>query len=124
MARKIETSPFFQRDASLETQLTNALGETLRGEVRAFECVTSTMDLAHALAQESADEGTLVWAQRQEQGRGRLGRVGESPEGGIYCSEIVRPQRPAANIPQLSLLMGLSAAEAIRECAMVSPQVR
>ena len=113
-----------KRDPALEAQLANALGETLRGEVRAFARVTSTMDTAHALAQKGAAEGTLVWAQRQEQGRGRLGRVWESPEGGIYCSLIVRPQRPAAEIPQLSLLMGLSAAEAIRECAMASPRVR
>ena len=116
--------PIFERDPSLETQLTKSLGETLRGEVRAFEHVNSTMDVAHALAQDGAAEGTLVWAQRQEQGRGRLGRVWESPEGGIYCSLIVRPQRPATEIPQLSLLMGLSAAEAIRESAMVSPRVR
>lgn len=109
---------------TIEAQLAKALGETLRGEVRAFGRVTSTMDVAHALAQEGIAEGTLVWAQRQEQGRGRLGRVWESPEGGIYCSVIVRPQRPAADIPQLSLLMGLSAAEAIRENAMVSPRVR
>ena len=113
-----------KRDPELETQLINALGETLRGQVRAFDQVTSTMDTAHALVQEGAGEGTLVWAQRQEQGRGRLGRVWESPEGGIYCSLIVRPQRPATEIPQLSLLMGLSAAEAIRECAVVSPRVR
>lgn len=113
-----------RRDPALETQLAKALGETLRGEVRAFERVNSTMDVAHGLAQEGVAEGTLVWAQRQEQGRGRLGRVWESPEGGIYCSLIVRPQRPATETPQLSLLMGLSAAEAIRECAMVSPRVR
>ncbi|MDP3702894.1 MAG: biotin--[acetyl-CoA-carboxylase] ligase, partial [Candidatus Omnitrophota bacterium] len=84
---------------------------------------------------------------RQTQGRGRLGRVWESPEGGIYCSLIVRPslgtppaggvgegvpepqaegrpRRSVRDIPQLSLLMGLSAAEAIRESAMVSPRVR
>src|SRR3990167_11021559 len=118
------TTTTLQRDSELEAQLTKALGETLRGQVRAFERVSSTMDVAHALALEGAVEGTLVWAQRQEQGRGRLGRIWESPEGGIYCSVIVRPQRPAADTPQLSLLMGLSAAEAIRECAMVSPRVR
>lgn len=112
------------RSQTIEAQLTEALGDTLRGLVRAFGRVSSTMDVAHALAQEGVVEGTLVWAQRQEQGRGRLGRVWESPEGGIYCSLIVRPQRSVDEIPQLSLLMGLAAAEAIRECAMVSPRVR
>ena len=96
-----------QRDPALEATLSRYMSETPRqGPVYAFQEVASTMDVAHALAQEGAVEGTLIWAQRQAQGRGRLGRVWESPAGGIYCSLIVRPQRPAAEIPQLSLKIG------------------
>src|SRR3990167_8916009 len=51
----------------MEQQLIQELGADRRGEVRAFECVTSTMDLAHALAQEGAPEGTLIWAKRSEE---------------------------------------------------------
>ena len=121
---EIETSPFFQRDSTLEAKLAEALGETLRGEVQAFTQVPSTMDLAHQLAAEGKREGTLVFALGQTQGRGRLGRVWESPSGGAYFSLIVRPDRPAADIPQLALIAGLAAVEAIRECAMLSPRVR
>jgi len=122
--RKIETSRLSERDPALEARLAKELGDTLRGEVRAFARVPSTMDVAHALAAQGAAEGTLIWAQQQEQGRGRQGRAWESPAGGAYFSIIVRPARTAAETPQLALVAGLAAAEAVRECAMLSPRVR
>jgi BirA family biotin operon repressor/biotin-[acetyl-CoA-carboxylase] ligase len=92
--------------------------------VYAFRRVGSTMEVAHGLAAQGAPEGTLVWAARQEQGRGRLGRSWASPEGGAYCSVILRPDRPLSQIPQLSLVAGLATAEAIRELAGVPPAIR
>ena len=94
------------------------------GNIYAFQRVSSTMEIAHALAREGAAEGTLVWAARQEQGRGRLGRTWVSPEGGAYFSLILRPQRPAAEIPQLSLATGLATAEAIRKLTGLFPSIR
>jgi BirA family biotin operon repressor/biotin-[acetyl-CoA-carboxylase] ligase len=112
----------------------------------AFASVPSTMDVAHRLAAEGAPEGTLVWAARQEQGRGRHGRTWVSPEGGIYCSIILRPKlspppasleeakrakagaessKPTtAEIPQLSLVAGLSVAESISDVAGLFPVIR
>ena len=85
------------------------------GAIHAFASCDSTMERAHALAREGAGEGTLVFASRQTQGRGRLGRKWESPEGGAYFSLILRPSRPLSETPQLSLVAGLAAAEAIHE---------
>ena len=82
------------------------------------------MDLAHRLAAEGAAEGTLVWAGRQEQGRGRLGRVWISPPGGAYFSLILRPSRPLAEISQLALVVGLAVAEAIRQVTNLVPSIR
>lgn len=128
------------RDPALEAALTRAIRGHIRGQtpsvkiakfpdeglapVYAFRRIGSTMDVAHELASQGASEGTLVWAARQEQGRGRLGRTWVSPEGGTYCSVILRPNRPPAEIPQLSLVAGLATAEAIRELAGVSPAIR
>ncbi|MBI4597349.1 MAG: biotin--[acetyl-CoA-carboxylase] ligase [Candidatus Omnitrophica bacterium] len=75
------------------------------------------MERAAELARAGAAEGTLVWARRQTKGRGRHGRVWESPAGGIYCSIILRPTRPQQDIPQLSLVAGLSVAETIWKVA-------
>ena len=112
--------PFF-RDAELESALARHLGGR---PVHAFRQVGSTMEVAHQLAAEGAPEGTLVVAARQEQGRGRLGRTWASPEGGAYLSLILRPTRPSGEVPQLSLVAGLSAAEAIRDAACLYPSIR
>lgn len=113
------------RDSALERRLAAALTGTRLGRpLYGFQRVGSTMDVAKALAEEGAPEGALVWAARQDHGRGRLGRVWESPEGGAYLSLVLRPMRPPAEVPQLSLVAGLSAAEAIRELTTLSPSIR
>jgi len=113
------------RDSALERRLAAALAGTRLGRpLYGFQRVGSTMDVAKALAEQGAPEGTLVWAARQDQGRGRLGRVWESPEGGAYFSLILRPSRPPTEAPQLSLVAGLAAAEAIRELTALSPSIR
>lgn len=84
-----------------------------RLEVRAE--VGSTNDEAAALAAAGAPHLTLVVADRQTQGRGRLGRAWESPAGlGVWASWVLRPSLPAAEAPRLGLLASVAAAEAIR----------
>ena len=97
---------------------------TRLGQVYAYRTVGSTMEIAHALAAQGAPHGTLVWAATQEQGRGRLRRVWVSPDGGAYCSIILRPDRPAAEIPQLALVTGLAVAETIQELTGLLPAIR
>jgi len=111
----------FSRDTTLENQLFRQLGGR---PVHAFKQVGSTMEVAHQLAAEGAPEGTLIVAAHQEQGRGRLGRTWASPEGGVYLSLILRPTRPPSETPQLSLVAGLAAAEAIRDVACLYPSIR
>jgi BirA family biotin operon repressor/biotin-[acetyl-CoA-carboxylase] ligase len=61
-------------------------------DVRWYESVPSTMDLAAALAAEGAPDGVVVAAQQQTAGRGRRGATWQSPPGaGLYFSIIVRP---------------------------------
>lgn len=112
------------RDPALEQQLRHELDGATTPEILAFSCVGSTMEIAHRLAVDGAPEGTLVWAARQEQGRGRLGRVWSSPKGGAYFSLILHPARPPAEIPQLSLVAGLAAAEAIQQLTGLFPAIR
>lgn len=110
-----------ERDPSLEARL---LARLQGRRVLAFRSVPSTMDVASALAARGAPHGTLVWAERQSQGRGRQGRRWESPAGGAYFSLVLRPTRPAVEVPQLSLVAGLSAVEAIHEQTGLSTVVR
>ena len=110
------------RDPALEEALRRHLGQGL--ELYAFQEADSTMETAHELAKKGAADGTLVFAARQTNGRGRLGRRWSSPEGGLYCSLIVRPTRPPVEIPQLSLVAGLAVAEALHELTGLFPAIR
>lgn len=74
--------------------------------------VDSTSEEAGRRAREGAPEGTLIWAGEQSAGRGRRGRVWLSPAGNLYCSLVVRPDRPAAEAVQLGFVAGLAVAEA------------
>jgi len=109
----------------LEEQLAAHLEGAKFGQpVYAFQTIGSTMDVAHQLVTDGAPEGTLVWAGSQARGRGRLGRSWTSPEGGLYCSIIVRPSRAVSELPQLSLVAGLAASDAIEELTGLVPSVR
>jgi BirA family biotin operon repressor/biotin-[acetyl-CoA-carboxylase] ligase len=77
----------------------------------ALDEVGSTNAEALRRAAQGAPAGTVVWAQRQSQGRGRRGRLWVSPPGNLYCSIVLRPSRaPAA---QLSYVAAVALAEAI-----------
>lgn len=73
----------------------------------------STNDDAKALARAGALEGTVVLAARQRSGRGRLGRVWESPQGGVYLSAILRPRVAPAQLGALPLVIGIGVARAL-----------
>ena len=72
--------------------------------------VSSTLDVAHALAAADAPAGTLVLADEQTAGRGRGGRAWASaPGAGIWLTVLERPRDPGTVEP-LSLRLGLRAA--------------
>lgn len=73
----------------------------------------STNDEAKRLARQGAEEGTLVLAGRQAQGRGRFGREWSSPPGGVYASFVLRPAGPPAHVAPLPLVVALGAARAL-----------
>ncbi len=77
----------------------------------------STNDEAKALARSSHlyPEGTVVLAERQTKGRGRLDRSWHSPPGGIYMSVILRPAIAPEEVPGLSLVAGYAVALTLRK---------
>jgi BirA family biotin operon repressor/biotin-[acetyl-CoA-carboxylase] ligase len=75
---------------------------------------TSTNDLAKELAIEGAEQGTVVIADEQTEGRGMKGRRWYSArKKGLYISCILRPEK--ANISLIPLLAGLAVSEAVFE---------
>ena len=76
-----------------------------------YQDTTSTNDVASALADRGAPEGTTVVALSQSAGRGRLGRVWFSPPGaGLYVSVVCRN---ASAAPLLTLAGGVAVADGI-----------
>jgi BirA family biotin operon repressor/biotin-[acetyl-CoA-carboxylase] ligase len=76
--------------------------------------VDSTNRLALKLAAEGAPEGTVVIADRQTAGRGRLKRVWQSPPGrNLYLSILLRPAITVAEAAPLTLVAGVAVAETV-----------
>lgn len=75
----------------------------------------STNDIALHHAREGAAHGTIVVADAQTAGRGRLGRPWASPPGkNIYLSAIVRAPRPVAELAPMTLAIGVGVVDAVR----------
>lgn len=89
--------------------------KTMGQAIYFYEETDTTNNRARELALEGAPEGTLVVAEKQTAGRGRRGKVWESPLGtGIWMSLVLRPQIMPAEASVLTLLCGLATAEAIK----------
>lgn len=100
---------------------TNWLGKTIHHK----ESVKSTQILAHQYAIEGAKHGTIIIADEQTNGRGRLGRPWESKKGdGIWMSMILRPNILPYLAPQLTLLTATVVAQILENKTNVSPKIK
>ncbi|MDD5617394.1 MAG: biotin--[acetyl-CoA-carboxylase] ligase [Candidatus Methanoperedens sp.] len=79
-----------------------------------FKETESTNILARDMAG-SVEEGTVVIAESQTGGRGRMGRKWISPEGGIWLSVVLKPRMQPLHAPRITLLAGVAVAKTIRE---------
>src|SRR5213075_12146 len=79
-----------------------------------LDACASTNDEAGRLARAGARHGTVVIAERQTSGRGRDGRTWESPPGGLYLSAVLRPPLPLADVPPMTLAIGIGVCDAAR----------
>ncbi len=90
-----------------------------------FDTVSSTMDIAMKLGLQGLPEGTVVLAEAQTKGRGRLGRDWFSPKyKGIYLSLILRPKILPNQATILTLLAAVSICEAIKEIVGLDVQIK
>ncbi len=93
--------------------------------IHSFNTVKSTNEIAQQLAEKGAAEGTIVTAEKQTLGKGRLGRSWHSPEKmGIYVSIILRPKFSPDQSPGLSIMAALAVAEALRDYAAGKIQIK
>ena len=80
-----------------------------------LEACASTNDEAARMARAGAQHGTVVIAETQTAGRGRDGRQWASPPGrGLYLSMVLRPPLPLADVPPMTLAIGVGVCDAVR----------
>ena len=119
---RLESSP----DRLFPFQVYQGLNTKLIGKkVYYYEYLDSTMDLAMQLSLKSAPSGTVVLAESQTKGRGRLGRSWHSPKyKGIYLSLILRPAVSPLVSPLLTLLSAVSICEAVKTVSGLEAQIK
>ncbi|HTZ39848.1 MAG TPA: biotin--[acetyl-CoA-carboxylase] ligase [Syntrophales bacterium] len=89
---------------------------TIGRRIEYREEVESTNTEALQLAQQDAPEGTVVIAEAQSAGRGRLTRSWESPPSmNLYLSVILRPDVPAQSASLIPLAVGVAVADVISQ---------
>lgn len=113
-------------DLLLATDIKNGLNARVIGSsVETFPEIDSTNSYARQLGEAGRAEGSVVIADQQTAGRGRLGRNWVSPAGvNLYCSVLLRPQIPVQQAPQLTFLSAVSVAETLEKVCGLRTQVK
>ncbi len=121
----MQHSPPLTRDTIHSTLSTTWLGR----RIELFDSLPSTNREAVQLAQAEVEHGTVVAADSQTAGRGRLSRTWFSPSGtNLYCSVILRTARPPERLTEwlswLPLVTALAVAEAIEQVSSIHVSVK
>ena len=84
-----------------------------------YEELGSTNDRARELADDGAEHGEVVVAEKQTAGRGRRGRSWASPaRKNLYFSVVLRPDLPPARAPELTLVASVALCDALRHAGV------
>ncbi len=103
----------------------NLKSEVLGKEILSYRTLGSTNQLAFRLAENGASEGTLIVADKQTRGRGRMGRSWYSPPKlGLWISLILRPDIPPFKAPGLSICAGLALAQTINDLTGLDAKIK
>ncbi|MCI1592422.1 biotin--[acetyl-CoA-carboxylase] ligase [Heyndrickxia oleronia] len=93
--------------------------------IQYLDTIDSTQKVAHQLAQEGCPEGTIVVAEEQTNGRGRLTRHWHSPKfTGIWMSIVLRPKLPPFKAPQFTLITAVAVVQAIEQLCDLQPEIK
>lgn len=97
----------------------------LGASIYVYEEIDSTNSEAKRLAEQGASDGTLITANSQSAGKGRRGRVWESPIGStISMSLVLRPDIAPSKASMLTLVMAISVAKAIEKVSGLDTQIK
>jgi BirA family transcriptional regulator, biotin operon repressor / biotin---[acetyl-CoA-carboxylase] ligase len=89
-----------------------------------YDVLDSTNAEARRLAGGGASHGAVIWAKRQTDGRGRMGREWVSPEGNLYVSILLEVPKLSDSLTQLSFLAADAVAETLESMVDDAVDVR
>ena len=99
---------------AIELMRRHLVTETIGRHIYLFDQIASTNMALRELATGGAGEGTVVLAEAQSAGRGRMGQAWLSPPGlNLYVSVLLRPNIPLTAVPVLSFIGSLALSDAV-----------
>lgn len=115
-----------QEDVLSEAEIKSRLSTKWAGQQVVFYDITgSTNNDSKLMAEQGATEGTLVVADAQSSGKGRRGRVWETPKGtNIAMSLLLRPAFAPNVAPGVTLVMALAVSEAISKVTGLQTKIK
>lgn len=78
-----------------------------------FDTLDSTNEEAKRLAKAGGAHGAVIWAKKQTGGKGRMGREWVSQDGNLFVSILLKPDKPIADLSQLSFVTSVAVVEAL-----------
>lgn len=108
-----------------ETISPHVSAKKLGGKIICLESIDSTNNYLKTMAAEGAAEGTVIVANHQTAGRGRMGRSFVSPPGkGVYLSILLRPEYAPNQIISLTSMAAIAICEAIEAVSNIKTGIK
>lgn len=96
-----------------------------QNQIHWFDSIDSTNTRAKEMALNGASHGTVLIADRQTGGRGRMGRSFLSPGGvGIYMSVLLRPRCRPEELMHLTCAAAVAMCDAVEQAAGFRPGIK
>lgn len=110
----------------MRTKILNKLKTAWAGKTcLCFDTLDSTNDYAKKILKEQKVHGILIVADSQTAGKGRRGRIWQSPKGTtISMSLCLEPKLSTQHVAGLTLVMAMAVAEAIREATGAEAKIK
>lgn len=112
-------------DMLLPWEITSGLKTKVFGKrVYYFDSIDSTQNQAIKIASDETDNGTVIIAEKQTSGKGRLGRKWISPKGGIWFSIILHPKFDISVITLFPIASALALSNAIEKTLNIKSELK
>ena len=98
--------------------------ENIGKRIYYFEEIDTTQNFAEQIAADKKENGTIIIAEKQTSGRGRLERKWTSPKGGIWFSLIIHPKFDVASSTLIPIIGGIALSKAIKSVLDLDTSVK